>query len=150
MNRPSFVATSTDRPPPPRSAIDNRPIRDPEFQRASIRSIVQYLSDHGYGPITTAALRNLENRTFQQVFKFLHLHVTPDYIYPERFQDVFIDILKAFKYPRTDTLSPRALFSVAAPHSYPSFLAVLSWMVDMCKVIYNEKRKTKKKKKRKE
>ena len=114
--------------------MDNRPIRDPEFQRASIRSIVQYLSDHGYGPITTTALRNLENRTFQQIFKFLHLHVTPDYIYPERFQDVFIDILKAFKYPRTDTLSPRALFSVAAPHSYPSFLAVLSWMVEMCKV----------------
>ncbi|KAI9264977.1 HEC/Ndc80p family-domain-containing protein [Phascolomyces articulosus] len=75
----------------------------------------------------------MENRTFQQVFKFLHLHVMPSYIYPERFQDVFIEIVKAFKYPRTETLSARALFSVAAPHSYPAFLAVLSWMVDMCK-----------------
>ncbi|KAI9491323.1 HEC/Ndc80p family-domain-containing protein [Zychaea mexicana] len=132
FNRPSFVATASERPAPPRSNIDTRPIRDLEWQRGAIRSIVRYLTENGYGPITAPALRHLENRTFQQVFKFLHLHVVPNFVYPERFQDVFIDIMKSLRYPRADTLSARALFSVAAPHSYPSFLAVLSWMVDMC------------------
>ncbi|KAI8137015.1 HEC/Ndc80p family-domain-containing protein [Fennellomyces sp. T-0311] len=137
LNRPSFVvatATTTDRPPNIKLHTDPRPIRDPEFQKSAMRTIIRYLNDTGYGPVTVQALRGLSYRTFQQIFKFLHLRLSPRYIYPDKFEDVFIDILKrSLRYPLADTLSPKALFSIAAPHSYPSFLALLLWMVDVCK-----------------
>lgn len=119
---------------------DPRPIKDSEFQRRAIRTIIKYLTDNGYGPITPQTFRGLSYRTFQDIFKFLHQRVVPGHVYvKDKFEDEFIDILKSLRYPLADTISPKALYSIAAPHSYPVFLALLLWMTKLCQVAIARK-----------
>ncbi|ORX50817.1 hypothetical protein DM01DRAFT_1337410 [Hesseltinella vesiculosa] len=115
---------------------DPRDIKSQDFQRPAIRSIVTYLSGAGYtGVIGIRTLRHMASKDFQAIFKFLHARIDVNYVYgKKKFEDEIIDILRMLKYPLADTISSKAMYSIAAPHSYPTFLALLLWMTDICKI----------------
>ncbi|KAI8072959.1 HEC/Ndc80p family-domain-containing protein [Gongronella butleri] len=114
---------------------DSRDIKQPAFQHAAARAIIDYLKRQNYpAPLTARTLRDMASRDFQAIFKFLHTHIDPNYSYGRaKFEDEIIGILRSLKYPLADTISSKAMYSIAAPHSYPTFLALLLWMTDMCK-----------------
>ncbi|KAI8096216.1 HEC/Ndc80p family-domain-containing protein [Halteromyces radiatus] len=120
----------------PKFHTDPRDIKSPEFQRNAIHNIIAYLTIHHYGGVVTRrTLRSLASRDFQAIFKFLHNRLDPSYTYTKlKFEDEILDVLRILSYPFVDSISPKSLYSIAAPHSLPTFLALLSWMVDVCKV----------------
>ncbi|KAF9574844.1 autophagy protein [Mortierella alpina] len=123
------------------SMKDPRPIKDKAFQRSLVHSIVDYLTQNGYpNSITPKNLMQPTNKDFQDVFKFLYQKLEPRYIFQKKFEDEVPVLMKTMRYPAADTISKTALYTVGAPHSWPSMLALLGWMVD---VVTKHKENTK-------
>ncbi|KAF9933118.1 autophagy protein [Mortierella alpina] len=125
--RPSLSGTVSMRDP--------RPIKDKAFQRSLVHSIVDYLTQNGYpNTITPKNLMQPTNKDFQDVFKFLYQKLEPRYLFQKKFEDEVPVLMKTMRYPAADTISKTALYTVGAPHSWPSMLALLGWMVDVIRV----------------
>ncbi|CAO3596323.1 unnamed protein product [Absidia cylindrospora] len=120
---------------------DTRDIRSVDFQRHAIRMIIEYLNKHQYGTITSKILRGLSAKEFENIFKFLILRLTSDYVFGHKFEDEFFDLLRTIRYPFIDSISPKSLYSIAAPHSLPRYLALLSWMVQSCSIVDRQRSK---------
>ncbi|ORZ13610.1 HEC/Ndc80p family-domain-containing protein [Absidia repens] len=114
---------------------DTRDIRSVDFQRHAIRIIIEYLNKYQYGLATSKTLRGLSAKEFENIFKFLFLRLTSDYVFDRKFEDEFFDLLRTIRYPFVDSISPKSLYSIAAPHSLPRYLALLSWMVQSCSIV---------------
>ncbi|KAF9961735.1 kinetochore-associated Ndc80 complex subunit ndc80 [Mortierella alpina] len=126
------------------SMKDPRPIKDKAFQRSLVHSIVDYLTQNGYpNTITPKNLMQPTNKDFQDVFKFLYQKLEPRYLFQKKFEDEVPVLMKTMRYPAADTISKTALYTVGAPHSWPSMLALLGWMVDVIKVVARHKENTK-------
>ncbi|CAO3569908.1 unnamed protein product [Mortierella alpina] len=126
------------------SMKDPRPIKDKAFQRSLVHSIVDYLTQNGYpNNITPKNLMQPTNKDFQDVFKFLYQKLEPRYLFQKKFEDEVPVLMKTMRYPAADTISKTALYTVGAPHSWPSMLALLGWMVDVIKVVAKHKDNTK-------
>ncbi|KAF9289013.1 autophagy protein [Mortierella alpina] len=126
------------------SMKDPRPIKDKAFQRSLVHSIVDYLTQNGYPhTITPKNLMQPTNKDFQDVFKFLYQKLEPRYLFQKKFEDEVPVLMKTMRYPAADTISKTALYTVGAPHSWPSMLALLGWMVDVIKVVAKHKENTK-------
>ncbi|KAI9315244.1 HEC/Ndc80p family-domain-containing protein [Dichotomocladium elegans] len=133
---PGSTAHQTATAQPTKQHIDPRAFKEPEYQKKAIRNIIKYLSETGFGTVPVSTIRGLGFRNFQQIFKHLHLHLVPGYQYVRRkFEDEYIDVLRSLRYPLAESLSPKGLYSIGAPHSTPMFIALLSWMVDLCKMV---------------
>jgi len=78
---------------------DPRNIKDKRYQQASIKIIVDYLTEAGYGHSNIrASLMQLSGKEFQNIFKFLHGRIDPSYQYEmKRFEDEVPSILKMLK-----------------------------------------------------
>ncbi|KAF7725496.1 kinetochore-associated Ndc80 complex subunit ndc80 [Apophysomyces ossiformis] len=127
---------SGKQPPSTKLYSDPRNIRDVEFQRRATRDIIDYLIKIGHGPQNTRSLRGISSKDFQNIFKTLHLRIVPTYRYSNRkFEEEIFDVLKQLSYPLADSISPRSLYSIAAPHSFPTFLALLHWLVISCQNV---------------
>ncbi|KAG0168809.1 kinetochore-associated Ndc80 complex subunit ndc80 [Apophysomyces sp. BC1034] len=82
------------------------------------------------------SLRGISSKDFQNIFKALHLKIVPTYKYSnKKFEEEIFDVLKQLSYPLADSISPRSLYSIAAPHSFPTFLALLHWLVISCQSV---------------
>jgi SMC interacting uncharacterized protein involved in chromosome segregation len=85
----------------------------------------------------------------------LHGRIDPSYQYEKKnFQDEVPTILKMLKwvkqlnyskyqasryslfcrYPMADLINKNSLYSIAAPYTYPTFIALLRWLTEMCQV----------------
>ncbi|CAO3658353.1 unnamed protein product [Umbelopsis ramanniana] len=115
---------------------DPRNIKDKRYQQASIKIIVDYLTEAGYGHSNIrASLMQLSGKEFQNIFKFLHGRVDPSYQYEmKRFEDEVPSILKMLKYPMADLINRKGLNSIAAPYTYPTFIALLRWLTEICQM----------------
>jgi SMC interacting uncharacterized protein involved in chromosome segregation len=78
---------------------DPRNIKDKRYQQASIKLIVDYLAEAGYGQANVkTSLMTLASKDFQSIFKFLHGRIDPSYQYEKKnFQDEVPTILKMLK-----------------------------------------------------
>ncbi|CAO3678212.1 unnamed protein product [Umbelopsis vinacea] len=118
---------------------DPRNIKDKRYQQASIKLIVDYLAEAGYGQTNVkTSLMTLASKDFQSIFKFLHGRIDPSYQYEKKnFQDEVPTILKMLKYPMADLINKNSLYSIAAPYTYPTFIALLRWLTEMCQMWDN-------------
>lgn len=77
---------------------DPRNVKDRRYQQSSIKLIVEYLSEAGYGQINTKTLMILPSKDFQSIFKFLHSRLDPSYQYDKKkFEEEVPSILKMLK-----------------------------------------------------
>ncbi|KAI8384697.1 HEC/Ndc80p family-domain-containing protein [Radiomyces spectabilis] len=111
---------------------DPRNIKDPEFQRNATRTITDYLAEAGYGFLDKRALRDLTSKEFQNIFKFLQVRIMPTYTYRGRFEDELTEVLKMLRYPLAETINIKAMYPIAALHTLPTIIALLSWMCEAC------------------
>ncbi|CAO3613587.1 unnamed protein product [Cunninghamella echinulata] len=100
------------------------------------QKVIEYLHMAGYkgGGLTTRELKSMTLSEYEKKFKFLHLRLNPYYPYKrgKRFEDEFVTILKSLRFPCAEAFTSKQLYQIAAPHSYPNFLYVLSWLTDQC------------------
>ncbi|RUS17108.1 HEC/Ndc80p family-domain-containing protein [Endogone sp. FLAS-F59071] len=113
-------------------AKDPRNIRDKSFQHDCIRTIITYLAGKGYPqPVGTKTLQAPTSKDFQSIFKFLYAKLDPGYSFQKKFEEEVPALLKGLRYPFADQISKSQLYAVGSMHSWPSLLAMLTWMVEL-------------------
>ncbi|WVO16742.1 hypothetical protein L204_104426 [Cryptococcus depauperatus] len=118
---------------------DPRPIRDKTFQTNCMRNINHYLVATRYpSPITPKTFTSPTAKEFQSIFRFLvNDFIDQSLAWGKKFEDDTLTILKDLKYPGMDSVSKTALTAPGAPQSWPNLLAMLNWLVDLCKSLGN-------------
>lgn len=97
-----------------------------------VKSLISYVIDHGYEhPISPKILTNPSSRDFQNIFLFLMRRIDPTFEFQRRFEDEVSVVLKALHYPFS--ISKSALSAVGSPHTWPSLLGVLTWLMGLLK-----------------
>jgi kinetochore protein NDC80 len=115
---------------------DPRPIANRAFRMQCQQNVIDYLAIHRC-PLP----RNIDNVTakeFQTIFRFLvsgPVGLDPGYNWREKkFEDDVIAILKDLRYPAMENVGKMALGMPGGQNVWPHHVAMLNWLVEMCKV----------------
>ncbi|KAI8091380.1 HEC/Ndc80p family-domain-containing protein [Gilbertella persicaria] len=114
---------------------DTQSIKDPELQKQYLREITEYLKETSYEGPFIRSISMLGNREFQMIFKHLFLRIVPHYSYKRRFEEDAMVLIRQLGYPLADTINRKELLSIGAMHSNPTFIALLHWLVVVCKIM---------------
>lgn len=109
---------------------DPRPLSDKSYMQACVKQLISFLIDRGYEqPISPKILTNPTSRDFQNIFLFLVRMLDPTFCFQRRFEDEIPLVLKVLGYPFP--ISKSALSAVGSPHTWPTLLAVLTWLLGL-------------------
>ncbi|KAI8466535.1 MAG: hypothetical protein J3K34DRAFT_524465 [Monoraphidium minutum] len=115
---------------------DPRPLGDKNFLNACIRTVITYLSTHGYPyAVSPKVLTSPTGKDFAQIVQFLFQRFDTSMKAFGKVEDEVPLFFKRLNYPFQ--ISKSALFAVGSPHSWPSVLAALTWLVEL--LNYEEK-----------
>lgn len=117
---------------------DQRPLSDKAYMQQSIRKLILYLAQHNYDqPISPKVLTRPANKDYYNVLGFLLRKIDPTISISSSssekakkdFSKRVPHIFKGLRYPFT--VSKAALTFVGVPHTWPSLLGTLSWLVEL-------------------
>lgn len=109
---------------------DPRPLNDKNFFNGCIRTIITYSSTHGYPyALSPKILTSPTGKDFAQLAFWLFQKFDPTLKTFGKVEDEVPLFFKRLNYPFQ--LSKSALFAVGSPHSWPSVLAALMWLVEL-------------------
>lgn len=147
ISRPSLAGklTATAGQPQRRSSTygnssgvktDPRPVSDKVYQQKLVRTLIQFLTEHGYQhPISPKLLTSPMAKDVTAIAQFLHSQADPHF---KKFTKLELDVPELFKNLRYPFgISKSALFAVGSPHTWPGLLAALLWLVEL--LSYQEK-----------
>ena len=120
----------------PSAPRDTRPYRDKGFQAECQGNVSDYLMSHRLPmTVTGKTLSSPTAKEFQTMFRFIiNDMIDPSLQWTKKFEDDCLMILKDLKYPAMETMGKTALGAPGTPQHWPMFLAMLSWLVELCKV----------------
>ncbi|WRT65058.1 uncharacterized protein IL334_002000 [Kwoniella shivajii] len=118
---------------------DTRPLRDKSFQSECMRNVSDYLAIARYpAPLTPKTFISPTAKEFQSIFRFLIVAlIGPGLSWTKKFEDDALSILRDLRYPGLDSVSKTAFTAPGAPQSWPGMLAMLNWLVELCKAHDN-------------
>ncbi|KAI5963487.1 NDC80 [Candida pseudojiufengensis] len=76
-------------------------------------------------------------RNFYEIFKFLYKFIDPYYIFQKSVDQETIFILSSLQYPLLKQI-PKLHFNAVGGQNWPTFLAILNWMVEYVSTINSE------------
>ncbi|KAH9934885.1 HEC/Ndc80p family-domain-containing protein [Fomitopsis serialis] len=110
---------------------DTRPLRDRQFQAKMRQDVVTWLLDNGmnYSP---QVLQQITSKDFRTVYQDLVRLLDPEWPFTEqKFEEQFVQSLRALRYPYLGQLDIRTLTTPGAMHTWPLLLGVLHWLAEM-------------------
>ncbi|EPZ33202.1 Kinetochore protein Ndc80 domain-containing protein [Rozella allomycis CSF55] len=111
---------------------DPRPTRDRQFILGSIKSLLNFLAETGYdGNINQKLLNCPSTRDAQNIFFYLYQRIDPNYKFEKKFDEEVSAIVRSIRYPFANDINRSQLVNVGSPHSWPIFLAMLTWLVEL-------------------
>jgi kinetochore protein NDC80 len=124
-------------PPPVPTRTDSRPITDKAYQQECVKQLLDFLLKSGYDqPISPKSLTRPSGKDFSNIVTFMLRRVDPN------FQDGTLKMedevsmnFKALGYPFT--VSKTALVAAGSPHTWPTLLAALTWLMERIRCIEN-------------
>jgi kinetochore protein NDC80 len=115
---------------PGTAKADPRPLSDKNFFNGCIRNIIAYASTHSYPyALSPKVLTSPTGKDFAQLAFWLFQRFDPTLKAFGKVEDEVPLFFKRLSYPFQ--LSKSALFAVGSPHSWPSVLAALAWLVEL-------------------
>lgn len=109
---------------------DPRPLSDKAFLNDCVRTVITYLSTHGYpAAVSPKTLASPTGKDFTLIAQFLFQRFDPSMKTFGKMEDEVQAFFKRLNYPFT--ISKSALFAVGSPHSWPAVLAALTWLVEL-------------------
>lgn len=115
---------------PGTAKADPRPLSDKNFFNGCIRNIIAYASTHSYPyALSPKVLTSPTGKDFAQLAFWLFQRFDPTLKAFGKVEDEVPLFFKRLNYPFQ--LSKSALFAVGSPHSWPSVLAALAWLVEL-------------------
>lgn len=110
--------------------VDPRPVKDKAFVAQNIRILVNFLTDHNYdSAINPRSLTHPTVKDFANIVQFLFRKIDPNFVITGKFEDEVIQMFKVLGYPFN--ISKTALVAVGSPHSWPTLLAALVWVIEL-------------------
>lgn len=110
---------------------DPRPLSDKGFKEQCVRTIITYLSSHGYEhPVSPKTLMSPTSKDFMNMVQFLFKRIDPKMRFDNvKMEDEVPLVFRRLKYPFQ--ISKSALYAVGSPHTWPSLLGALTWLVEL-------------------
>jgi kinetochore protein NDC80 len=116
--------------PPSTAKADPRPINDKKYQQDCIKHLLIFLANNNYEyPVTQKTLARPSGKDFSNIVTFMLRLLDPG------FQDGTLKLedeismnFKAMGYPYP--ISKTALVAAGSPHTWPSLLAALTWLME--------------------
>ena len=110
--------------------IDPRPLSDKSYQQSCIRTLITYLTHHGYDhAISPKLLTSPTSKEFLHIVQFLFKKVDSNIKFLGKVEDEVPVLFKRLGYPFQ--ISKSALYAVGSPHTWPGLLAALNWIVEL-------------------
>jgi kinetochore protein NDC80 len=117
-------------PPTASQKVDPRPINDKKYQQDCIKHLLIFLSQNNYEyPVSQKTLARPSGKDFSNIVTFMLRLLDPS------FQDGTLKLedeismnFKAMGYPYP--ISKTALVAAGSPHTWPSLLAALTWLME--------------------
>lgn len=99
------------------------------------QDVGQFLMGTGF-EVAPQMLQNITGKDFRAVFQHLIECLDPIWSFKseQRFEEQFMQALRAMKYPYIGQIDLKWLPTPAAMHSWPSLLGMLHWLVELCRV----------------
>ncbi|KAI0831084.1 HEC/Ndc80p family-domain-containing protein [Trametes gibbosa] len=113
-------------------AKDARPLRDRSYQAKMRQDIGMFLMNTGF-EVAPQMLQNITGKDFRAVFQHLMECLNCSFNAEQRFEEHFMQALRAVKYPYIGQIDIKWLPTPAAMHSWASLLGMLHWLVELCK-----------------
>nr|XP_027232048.1 kinetochore protein NDC80 homolog [Penaeus vannamei]XP_027232059.1 kinetochore protein NDC80 homolog [Penaeus vannamei] len=111
-----------------------RPITDSSFKSQCVDKILDFLVSRSYEQLVQRrTLLTPSTKDFANIFSFIYRHLDGQYNLPNRFEEEIPRLLKLLKYPVQ--MSKSSFITVGSPHTWPSVLAMLAWLVDVVNMI---------------
>lgn len=110
---------------------DPRPITDKNFQQECIKKLLNFLLTQGYEhPISHRSLARPSGKDFSNIVSFMLRLVDPNFQQDGsmKMEDEIAMNFKAMGYPFP--VSKTALVAAGSPHTWPSLLAALTWLME--------------------
>ncbi|XP_052243682.1 kinetochore protein NDC80 homolog isoform X2 [Dreissena polymorpha] len=115
---------------------DPRPISDRAFQQKCIRTVMDFLTgNHFQNNITPKVLQSPTSKDFYKLFEFVVGFIIPKYKVPQKPEEEIPRLLKQLGYPFL--ISKTSMFAIGSPHTWPSLLAALVYLIDNINIIMN-------------
>lgn len=112
---------------------DPRQLTDRSVLQQSIRTIITFLMDRGYGDmgLSPKVLTSPSSKEFISIFTFILQKFDPHFTFlPSRkFEDEMPILLKCFGYPYN--ISKSSLSAIGSPHTWPNLVGVLLWFIGL-------------------
>jgi kinetochore protein NDC80 len=114
---------------------DPRPIQDKNYQQHCIRTLLMFLTKSGYEyPVNLKSLVRPSGKDFTHIVTFLLKQVDPTFGTTDlKMEEEVAMHFKALGYPYP--VSKTALVAAGSPHTWPSLLAALVWLVEHIVVL---------------
>ena len=135
VQRRSSAYTTVKAPPGVKG--DPRPVGDKGYQAACARNVMQFLTSNGYEyQVTMKTLTSPTTKEYTNIMLFIARFVDANILKGfTKLEEEVPQLYKRLKYPFT--ISKSNLTAVGSPHTWPSILASLSWIVEL--LNYNKK-----------
>lgn len=116
---------------PPGLKNDPRPLSDKAYQGSCIRTIISFLATHSYEyQITPKVLSSPTTKDFTNVMLFLVRQIDPNLLKGfGKLEEEVPQLYKRLRYPFA--ISKSNLTAVGSPHTWPTILAALCWVVEL-------------------
>ncbi|KAL2915097.1 kinetochore-associated Ndc80 complex subunit ndc80 [Polyrhizophydium stewartii] len=123
--RPSFAGNVTS------LKSDPRPIKDKQWQAKAIRDLVSFLASCNCPvPVSEKKLKSPASKDFADIFRFMYKLLEPNHTFKGKLEEELLPLLKTLRYPFADQINKSQLYSIGSPHAWPTFLAILHWMME--------------------
>lgn len=115
---------------------DPRPVKATAYTNQCKENIAEYLS-HCKAQLSLSSnwQASPTAREFQDLFRYLAMElIGPHFPWGKSFEKDCLAILRDLHYPVLDTISKTAVTAPGSHQSWPHIVAMLDWMVELCKV----------------
>jgi SMC interacting uncharacterized protein involved in chromosome segregation len=112
---------------------DPRPISDKTYMNTCIHQLIQFLSDHQFDHVLSPKLlKGPTKKDFSNIISFLFRQIDPNIEFTGKFEEDVANLFKILKYPFA--ISKTALVAVGSPHTWPTLLASIAWIIELLNV----------------
>ena len=109
---------------------DPRPLADKAFVAQNIRTLIAFLTTHGYDhAVSPKTLATPTSKEFLHIVQFIFRFVDKNIKFSPKVEEDVPILFKRLCYPFQ--ISKSALCAVGSPHTWPALLAALVWVVEL-------------------
>ncbi|KAF8460367.1 HEC/Ndc80p family-domain-containing protein [Kalaharituber pfeilii] len=119
---------------------DPRPLKDRNWLARIAGEILDYLAANNFEAetkhqISANFLKSPTQKDFNMVFEYLYHKLDPNYHFTKSMDQEVLPILKTLRYPYSSSITKSALAAVGGANSWPTFLAMLHWLLDLVRTM---------------